>query len=632
MSGANRLLLIAIDEYVEMPPLRGPNKDADALRGVLFERYGFRDEHTVDLRNEEATTEAIQAAFRSFRDCPPEDNLVIYYGGHGYTDSSFDETGYWIPHDAESNEMRRGGWLPNTTIRGNLRALPFNHVLLICDSCFSGDLLDERRNITAASRARGYPVKAARFRSREVLTSGASEPVTDLDLGGHSAFAFHLVDTLRTAQDDWIDGLRLYDHVRAGLSSSGQSPLYGGLAGAGHQSGGALILCPQASLVVTPEPPPEVPSPPQERMATLVVRSAPPGAQVAIDGGRWVETTPTEVIGVPWGLHHYRATLGQRVASGSVDITDYEHVLDLTFDPAPAAEEPAPEKSEGRSETIGAEKTTPPSVPVVSPRSGGRSIWLWIGLILGVIALAVAAIVLLQQPKSERTREEKKYETKKEYKEQKSAADPAMKPAKQANIEWVFSTPAGVQFARTETTVAQYRSCVDAGECESVHHRTKSNDDHCNWGHGDRDDHPMNCVDWDGAKQFCDWAGGRLPTEQEWESEASAGGTREYPWGDELPSCSRCVMDDGGDGCGRSGTWPVCSKRSGDSTSGLCDMGGNVWEWTDSWYDSENDQRVLRGGSWVSVGVRSFRASARGRRPPDSRNFNYGFRCVVSSQ
>ena len=213
---------------------------------------------------------------------------------------------------------------------------------------------------------------------------------------------------------------------------------------------------------------------------------------------------------------------------------------------------------------------------------------------------------------------------------EKTAAEKAAE--EKAGIQLVSSKHAKVSFARSETTVAQYRACVEAGECEFKHHETKSDHRYCNWGYGDRDDHPMNCVDWYGADQFCRWAGGRLPTEQEWETEAGAGGSREYPWGSEEPSCSRCVMGDIGKGCGKDRTWPVCSKRQGDSVSGLCDMAGNVWEWTSSWYDSEEKGRVLRGSSWRDEYPSVFRASLRNLNSPDDKAYSYGFRCVVLSR
>jgi len=200
-----------------------------------------------------------------------------------------------------------------------------------------------------------------------------------------------------------------------------------------------------------------------------------------------------------------------------------------------------------------------------------------------------------------------------------------------AGIDWIYSKPAGIEFARSEITVAQYRACVNAGSCEKP--RTKDDNKYCNWGYSGRDSHPINCVDWNQANDFCNWAGGRLPTEDEWYAEASNGGKREYPWGNQQPTCDYAVMDQGGDGCGRDSTWPVCSKRSGNSVSGLCDMSGNLWEWTSSWYGKEHKNRVVRGGSWLGGAPEGFRASYRvGNAPTYWGSHRLGFRCGRSSR
>ena len=91
-----------------------------------------------------------------------------------------------------------------------------------------------------------------------------------------------------------------------------------------------------------------------------------------------------------------------------------------------------------------------------------------------------------------------------------------------------------------------------------------------------------------------------MPTEEEWAAEASNGQTRDYPWGNQEVSCDYAIWGEGNrkDGCGKEMTWPVCSKPKGNSVSGLCDMSGNVWEWTSSLYESGEAARVLRGGSW----------------------------------
>lgn len=165
------------------------------------------------------------------------------------------------------------------------------------------------------------------------------------------------------------------------------------------------------------------------------------------------------------------------------------------------------------------------------------------------------------------------------------------------------------RMSKTEVTVAQYRACVKAGRC------TKPNTGkYCNWGKARRGAHPVNCVDSRQSRAFCRWAGGRLPSEAEWEYAARSGGKDwKYPWGDEAATCYRTVMDRRGIGCGKKRTWPVCSKTAGNTSQGLCDMAGNVQEWTeDCWHDNYSGApsdgsawtkncsstfRVIRGGS-----------------------------------
>ncbi len=210
---------------------------------------------------------------------------------------------------------------------------------------------------------------------------------------------------------------------------------------------------------------------------------------------------------------------------------------------------------------------------------------------------------------------------------------PTTRPTSKAGITWVRSRPAGVSFSKTEVTLGQYRACVRAGACKKGTYKTKSDWKYCNWGHTGRDRHPMNCVSWHGATAFCRWAGGRLPTEKEWYAEASNGGTRKYPWGSEKATCARAVLDDGKTGgsadsdtssCGEVRTWPVCSKPAGNSISGLCDMSGNVWEWTST---AQGSERVFRGGGWSNDegGLRAFVSY---RAPPTRWYYTNGFRCA----
>ena len=131
-------------------------------------------------------------------------------------------------------------------------------------------------------------------------------------------------------------------------------------------------------------------------------------------------------------------------------------------------------------------------------------------------------------------------------------------------------------------------------------------------------------MDWGQATTFAKWAGGRLPTGEEWTYAATSGGQSwEYPWGDEPATCDRAIMDDGGSGCGQGHTWPVCSKPAGHSRQGVCDLAGNVWEWADE-REGASD-RVYRGGGWYNP-ASLLRVTYRLRNTPSSRNSYLGFR------
>ena len=199
------------------------------------------------------------------------------------------------------------------------------------------------------------------------------------------------------------------------------------------------------------------------------------------------------------------------------------------------------------------------------------------------------------------------------------------------------------ELMKTEITVAMYRGCVGHGQCSAPRTKDPGAQRMCNWSRSGRDKHPVICMTWGQARAFCQWAGGRLPSEAEWEYAARSGGKdRRYPWGNEAASCSRAVMQDGGPGCGRGSTWPVCSKRAGSSAQGVCDLAGNAWEWVEdayhpgygaapldgtAWTQGGGDLRVLRGGGW-SPPAGALRAAARERLDAGAEVVGFGARCA----
>lgn len=203
----------------------------------------------------------------------------------------------------------------------------------------------------------------------------------------------------------------------------------------------------------------------------------------------------------------------------------------------------------------------------------------------------------------------------------------------------------------TETTVAQYALCVNAGACPAP-----SSDIDTAWGVVGKEDMPVNNVDWATAQQFCQWrgAGFDLPTEAQWEFAARGscelnGSTgadpacknamRTYPWGDAPPGCGKVIQPD----CEAEFSLPVGSKPAGDSPYGIHDMAGGVAEWTRDLFDAytPDDQidplgptsgakRIVRDAQWVEVDftVTEFRSSNRRTQSPGVAAYNLGLRCV----
>jgi formylglycine-generating enzyme required for sulfatase activity len=159
------------------------------------------------------------------------------------------------------------------------------------------------------------------------------------------------------------------------------------------------------------------------------------------------------------------------------------------------------------------------------------------------------------------------------------------------------------------------------------------------------DNHPVVGVSYYEAEAFCNWAGGHLPTEAQWEKAARWTGSHPnvYPWGDsgDYQMCNSWYDSV----CTGNQTAPVGSYETGASPYGCQDMAGNVWEWCKDWYGSSyysssptsdppgpssGSWRVLRGGSWNENNYAYIRCAFRNRYTPTQRYSLVGFRCAMT--
>ena len=242
--GVYRALIIGNANYSALPRLETAANDATAIKDLLERRYGFR---VTLLQN--ATYLDILSAFSTLREeLGEDDNLVIYFAGHGEIDAATG-LGYWLPVDADKDS--KTNWISSREVSTQLELLTARHVLVIADSCYSGALTRSalaRLESSTETGERRITADLAAKRSRTALTSGGLDPVLDAGGGGHSIFARSLLDALSRPADPF-ETYRIWSSVKARVMYDTQSlrqqqvPEYAPIQHAGHE-GGEFVFVP----------------------------------------------------------------------------------------------------------------------------------------------------------------------------------------------------------------------------------------------------------------------------------------------------------------------------------------------------------------------------------------------------
>lgn len=247
--GNYRALIIGNNKYKGIPSLSTAVADAKAADKALREHYGFETTLLLNANRHEILSSLDELR----RTMTPDDNLLIYYAGHGEIDRVNDR-GYWLPVDADPE--LRSNWISNVAITDIINAMPARQIMVIADSCYSGTLaqsnlaaggLDQQAQPTAE-----WVTAMEGVNARVVLTSGGVRPVLDIGGGEHSVFAQAFLSVLNSNKS-LLEGHNLYRQIMRRMRVSmarinqTQTPEFAPIKHAGHE-GGEFFLKPVNSI------------------------------------------------------------------------------------------------------------------------------------------------------------------------------------------------------------------------------------------------------------------------------------------------------------------------------------------------------------------------------------------------
>jgi len=611
-------LIIGNNNYKYITKLKTAIADAEAVEEILKNQYGFQTKLLID-----ATRGDILDTLNDFRKIGKNDNLLIYYAGHGEFEKASGKS-YWLPVDAKSDSP--SNWIIADDITSSIKRITSRHILIVSDSCYSGTLTRAvSGDLSKAGEREKFIKKMLERPSRTLMASGGNEPVADEGGSGHSVFADAFLRALKEADKNIFTAEELF-HGRVKSSVAGKSkqvPEYNDIKNSGHDGGDFIFKLASVPLfplnkggegVVEPE---------------INVKEAPKSDFSLEDLDK--KAKQIEDNKAAWGntLNKMQSAFNQvaeyqkRDIEKNLKIAAWSKFLNSFTEDNPYSDDDERMRQKAKQEIEQWQKVAMATV-VGDTRD----------TVTGMELIFVkGGCYQMGDTFGDGENDEK--------------------PMHEVCVDNFY-------MGKYEVTNEQFR------KFRSNH----NSGDYGGFSFND-DNQPVVSVSWEDANEFIKWLnenspltkGGRglyrLPTEAEWEYAARGGTRNRNYWGDNKDDACRYAnvhdrtskskftglpwenhnCDDG---------YAVASPvgRFQPNAFGLYDMMGNVWEWCQDWYAddyyrkspknnpggaSSGQYRVLRGGSW-SNGPLDLRASFRYWGGPALRGIFDGFRLVLSAQ
>ena len=226
-NGKYHAIIISENQYQDERyiDLNEPKSDGDKLSNLLISKYYFNREDITRLVDP-SRSNIIDAIEDKRKELSLEDNLIIFYAGHGFWDNDL-KMGYWIPSDAKKDS--KSNWVSNTDLTLYLSAFETNHILLISDACFSGGIFKTR---SVGDMDQGTK-RLYELKSRKAMTSVNLNEVPD-----ESVFMKYFIKELELNEKTFLTSDQLFARIRPNvLNNSSTEPLYGAIHNTGDEGG-----------------------------------------------------------------------------------------------------------------------------------------------------------------------------------------------------------------------------------------------------------------------------------------------------------------------------------------------------------------------------------------------------------
>jgi hypothetical protein len=211
--------------------LNEPINDATKLYNALTIEYTFEPKNVTFLKNA-SYIQMIEEFDKLSSKIMPNDNLLVFYAGHGWWDET-KNLGYWLPCDAKKSNT--AFWIPNSRITDYMSSINSKHTLLIADACFGGSIFKTRSAFADAQLAIN---KLYELPSKKAMTSGNLKEVPD-----RSVFLQFLVKRLQDNKEKYLSSDMLFASFRqAVLNNSPTEPQYGTIQNAGDEGGEFIFI------------------------------------------------------------------------------------------------------------------------------------------------------------------------------------------------------------------------------------------------------------------------------------------------------------------------------------------------------------------------------------------------------